>query len=135
MSASSNPTFRPLLARATARFTATVDFPTPPLPLITTILCFTDARFSLTATAPPTPVLASPMAGPLLPASALISSARQLGCRTLLGQLDAVPRQEYLRLDAQGTGSARACEGHCRLLNVLVPVSAYHNERLVRVTF
>ena len=32
MSASISPTFRPPRARATARFTATVDLPTPPLP-------------------------------------------------------------------------------------------------------
>jgi hypothetical protein len=33
MSASSKPTLAPLLARATARLEATVDLPTPPLPL------------------------------------------------------------------------------------------------------
>ena len=32
MSASSRPTRRPCAASATARFTAVVDFPTPPLP-------------------------------------------------------------------------------------------------------
>ena len=37
MSASSRPTERPVAARAQARFTATVDLPTPPLPLATAI--------------------------------------------------------------------------------------------------
>ena len=37
-SISSSPTFFPAAARAAARFTATVLFPTPPLPLITSTL-------------------------------------------------------------------------------------------------
>ncbi|SKT62298.1 Uncharacterised protein [Mycobacteroides abscessus subsp. abscessus] len=32
MSASSSPTDKPLAAMAAARFTVTLDFPTPPLP-------------------------------------------------------------------------------------------------------
>lgn len=38
MSASNNAVLRPFLARVTARLTATVDFPTPPLPDATTIM-------------------------------------------------------------------------------------------------
>ena len=38
MSASSRPTFAPSRARLTARFTATVDLPTPPLPDATAIV-------------------------------------------------------------------------------------------------
>ena len=41
MSASSSPTLSPLCASATARFTATVDLPTPPLPEATAITAFT----------------------------------------------------------------------------------------------
>src|SRR5208337_2305077 len=40
-SRSRSPTFFPWLARAYARFTETVDFPTPPFPLRTRITCFT----------------------------------------------------------------------------------------------
>ena len=39
MSASSNPVADPACARATARFTLTVDFPTPPLPEAMAMLC------------------------------------------------------------------------------------------------
>src|SRR5438046_2453089 len=46
MSASSNPTEAPLLRRAAARFTATVDLPTPPLPDATAIVCLTPGRTS-----------------------------------------------------------------------------------------
>ena len=46
MSASSNPTDAPLLRRAAARFTATVDLPTPPLPDATAIVCLTPGRIS-----------------------------------------------------------------------------------------
>ncbi len=41
MSASKIPAVLPVLARATARFAATVDFPTPPFPAITAIIFFT----------------------------------------------------------------------------------------------
>src|SRR5207247_8806393 len=46
MSASSKPTEAPLLRRAAARFTATVDLPTPPLPDATAIVCLTPGRIS-----------------------------------------------------------------------------------------
>ena len=46
MSASATPTLYPLRARVMARFTATIDFPTPPLPLATAITLPTFARFS-----------------------------------------------------------------------------------------
>ena len=39
MSASSSPTLSPNRASATARFAATVDLPTPPLPLPTAMMC------------------------------------------------------------------------------------------------
>ena len=39
MSASMRPTFAPVLASDTARLTATVDLPTPPLPLATRMVC------------------------------------------------------------------------------------------------
>src|SRR5687767_14364815 len=39
MSESMSPIRRPLLASASARFAATVDLPTPPLPLATAITC------------------------------------------------------------------------------------------------
>src|SRR3990167_3484796 len=41
MSTSARPTLRPRARRATARLTATVDFPTPPLPLATATILFT----------------------------------------------------------------------------------------------
>src|SRR6266849_1199336 len=41
MSASSSPTFAPLMPRAQARFMATVDLPTPPFPDATAITCLT----------------------------------------------------------------------------------------------
>ena len=40
-SASSSPTFKPSLARPTARLQATVDLPTPPLPEATATMCLT----------------------------------------------------------------------------------------------
>src|SRR2546430_2477036 len=46
MSASSRPTEAPLRRSAAARFTATVDLPTPPLPEATAIVCFTPGRIS-----------------------------------------------------------------------------------------
>src|SRR5438105_3751169 len=46
MSASSRPTSAPDLARAAARLTATVDLPTPPLPLATAMVCLTPGRMS-----------------------------------------------------------------------------------------
>src|SRR6266516_5691573 len=46
MSASSRPTEAPLLRRAAARLTATVDLPTPPLPDATAIVCLTPGRIS-----------------------------------------------------------------------------------------
>jgi len=39
MSPSSIPTSKPRIASPTARFTLTVDFPTPPLPDMTTMVC------------------------------------------------------------------------------------------------
>src|SRR5207248_2282824 len=39
MSQSHKPTRAPVCSRATARFAAIVDFPTPPLPLATAITC------------------------------------------------------------------------------------------------
>src|ERR671925_2256863 len=47
MSASRRPTSAPLLNRAAARLTATVDLPTPPLPEATAIVCFTPGSISL----------------------------------------------------------------------------------------
>ena len=41
MSASSTPTVAPSAASASARFTAVVDLPTPPLPLATATMFFT----------------------------------------------------------------------------------------------
>ncbi len=41
MSASSTPTFAPSAASASARLTAVVDLPTPPLPLATAMMFFT----------------------------------------------------------------------------------------------
>src|ERR1700694_6248439 len=46
MSASSNPTAAPLLLKAAAMFTATVDLPTPPLPDATAIVCWTPGSIS-----------------------------------------------------------------------------------------
>jgi hypothetical protein len=43
MSASSRPTFNPSADKPSARFTATVDLPTPPLPLATAITDCTPA--------------------------------------------------------------------------------------------
>ena len=44
ISRSTSPTFAPSFARATARLTDTVDFPTPPFPEATAIVFFTPAR-------------------------------------------------------------------------------------------
>uniref|UniRef100_W8C0A8 Uncharacterized protein n=1 Tax=Ceratitis capitata TaxID=7213 RepID=W8C0A8_CERCA len=44
ISASNNPTRFPILARLTARFTATVDFPTPPFPEATTTISVTPGK-------------------------------------------------------------------------------------------
>jgi len=44
MSPSSSPVRYPRRARASARFTATVDLPTPPLPLATATLYGTSCR-------------------------------------------------------------------------------------------
>src|SRR5438046_8058802 len=44
MSASSRPTRRPCICSARARFVATVDLPTPPLPLATATTCLTPGR-------------------------------------------------------------------------------------------
>src|SRR5207253_10489181 len=53
MSASINPTRAPCLTRAQARFTATVDFPTPPLPLLIAMVCLTvGIRLSLLSAGP-----------------------------------------------------------------------------------
>src|SRR5438445_10714111 len=46
MSASSSPTEAPLLRRAAARLTATVDLPTPPLPDAMAMVCLTPGRIS-----------------------------------------------------------------------------------------
>src|SRR5256885_2239822 len=46
MSASRRPTSAPALRRAAARFTATVDLPTPPLPDATAIVCLTPGKIS-----------------------------------------------------------------------------------------
>jgi hypothetical protein len=44
MSASSSPTVSPFLAIAAARFAATIDLPTPPLPELTATMCRTSDR-------------------------------------------------------------------------------------------
>src|SRR5215207_6491703 len=44
MSASSRPTRRPCACRARARLVATVDLPTPPLPLATATTCLTPGK-------------------------------------------------------------------------------------------
>ena len=41
MSASSSPVLTPMAASPSARFTAVVDLPTPPLPEATAMMCFT----------------------------------------------------------------------------------------------
>src|SRR5258706_9709855 len=46
MTASRRPTDAPLLRRAAARLTATVDLPTPPLPEATAIVCLTPGKIS-----------------------------------------------------------------------------------------
>ena len=52
--ASMSPTFKPVLARAKARFADTVDFPTPPLPLAMGTMYFTLGRsFSFAPCATP----------------------------------------------------------------------------------
>src|SRR5438094_4372403 len=53
MSASINPTRAPCLTRAHARFTATVDFPTPALLLLIAMVCLTvGIRLSLFSAGP-----------------------------------------------------------------------------------
>src|SRR6266480_304945 len=55
MSQSHRPTRAPVCSSATARFAATVDLPTPPLPLATAITCFTPGSCvaAMPAPAPP----------------------------------------------------------------------------------
>ena len=60
MSASSRPVLRPLAARPSARLTAVVDLPTPPLPEATAMMCLTPG----TSMRPPPPVVLA--AGPWL---------------------------------------------------------------------
>src|SRR5262245_42009430 len=52
MSASIRPTRRPFFESARARFAATVDLPTPPLPLATAITCRIPGRDSFGVTPP-----------------------------------------------------------------------------------
>ena len=56
MSASSSPVLTPLAASPSARFTAVVDLPTPPLPEATAMMCFTPG----TSMRPPPPVVLAP---------------------------------------------------------------------------
>src|SRR6476661_6598765 len=55
MSQSHRPTRAPVCSSATARFAATVDLPTPPLPLATAITCLTPGIRVVTAPAPAPP--------------------------------------------------------------------------------
>src|SRR5215468_1075204 len=55
MSQSHSPTRAPVCSSATARFAATVDFPTPPLPLATAMTCLTPGIRVETALAPAPP--------------------------------------------------------------------------------
>src|SRR5215475_5370278 len=55
MSQSHRPTRAPVCSSATARFAATVDFPTPPLPLATAITCLTPGIRVVTVPAPAPP--------------------------------------------------------------------------------
>src|SRR6516165_3156746 len=55
MSQSHKPTRAPICSSATARFAATVDFPTPPLPLATAMTCLTPGIRVETALAPAPP--------------------------------------------------------------------------------
>ena len=58
MSASSNPTFAPVCANASARLTETVVLPTPPLPLATPMMFFTVGIISSMLSARPSITLA-----------------------------------------------------------------------------
>src|SRR4029077_19860017 len=55
MSQSHRPTRAPVCSSATARFAATVDLPTPPLPLATAITCLTPGIRVVTVPAPAPP--------------------------------------------------------------------------------
>src|SRR4029077_1064255 len=55
MSQSHRPTRAPVCSSATARFAATVDLPTPPLPLATAMTCLTPGIRVVTAPAPAPP--------------------------------------------------------------------------------
>src|SRR5258705_7431028 len=55
MSQSHRPTRAPVCSSATARFAATVDLPTPPLPLATAIMCLTPGIRVVTVAAPAPP--------------------------------------------------------------------------------
>src|SRR6478736_2940154 len=55
MSQSHRPTRAPVCSNATARFAATVDLPTPPLPLATAITCLTPGIRVVTVPAPAPP--------------------------------------------------------------------------------
>src|SRR6266516_3668245 len=61
MSQSHRPTFAPVCSSATARLAATVDLPTPPLPLATAITCLTPG------------IRVAPMPAPAPPGGAWIS--------------------------------------------------------------
>src|SRR6266480_4558585 len=55
MSQSHKPTRAPVCSSATARFAATVDLPTPPLPLATAITCVTPGMWAAAMPAPAPP--------------------------------------------------------------------------------
>jgi len=66
-SASIRPTFAPVDARLTARLTAMVDFPTPPLPDATAIMFFTFSRFMVCGAPCPPPCAPCPWCAPCPP--------------------------------------------------------------------
>ena len=84
MSASSRPVLTPLAARPSARLTAVVDLPTPPLPEATAMMCFTPG----TSMRPPPPVrLAAGADGAVAVAVAMSGRLRRCGRRRRRGPL------------------------------------------------
>src|SRR3990172_6541927 len=85
MSQSSRPVRAPRCASATARLTATVVFPTPPLPLLTAIVCLTNGiRLSGSA-------IGSPISRALhykKPVECVSIWERRPGARFLRGEID-----------------------------------------------
>src|SRR2546425_3634071 len=108
MSASSSPTEAPLLRRAAARLTATVDLPTPPLPDAMAMVCLTPGRISeglgLRKAGRTLAVIRT--STPVTPASAPIASSACDLKRSRTGQAGVVSSKVKLTFPSRLTSSS-----------------------------